>query len=387
LTVAPSVLSARTPSGRREQVATRAVFLVAGLAIASWAPLVPFAQNRLDVDEATLGLLLLCLGVGSILAMPVTGMLAARFGCRMVLIASGVVLVLVLPMLALADSIATLGLSLGIFGASVGTVDVAMNIQAVIVEKHGGRRMMSGFHGLFSLGGIVGAGMVSLLLGMGLTPSTCTLVVGAMLTILLVTAYGGLLTYGSEDAGAAPLFVLPRGFIIFIGLLCFLTFLVEGAILDWSALFLIAVHDVQARNAGYAYTIFAVAMTAGRLTGDLVVRKLGGTNVIAAGGVLCSAGFAVAVLASSQPLAFAGFLLIGLGASNIVPVLFTAAGRQTRMPSGLAISAITTLGYAGILAGPALIGLLADVWGLGVAFLVLAGAMLFVGASGRLADR
>lgn len=368
-------------SGAREQWATRGVFLVAGLAMAAWAPLVPFAKARVGVEDSTLGLLLLCLGLGSIVAMPITGVLASRFGCRAIIVASSIAVAIVLPFLAIVDTVAGLAVALALFGASVGTVDVAINIQAVMVEKDSGRNMMSGFHGLFSLGGIIGAGGVSLLLGLGVAPLVATLAIAAMLVVLLAFSFPGLLPYGNREAGDTPLFVVPKGVVIFIGLLCFLVFLGEGAILDWSALFLIGTRQVDAAQAGLGYTMFAVAMTVGRLAGDRIVRTLGGMKVVVAGGLVAASGFLLAVFAPTQPLAFLGFLLVGIGASNIVPVLFTAAGNQTRMPPSLAIAAITTMGYAGILAGPAAIGVVAQHWSLSTAFVLVAAGLVFVAAS------
>lgn len=368
-------------SGAKEQWATRGVFLVAGLAMAAWAPLVPFAKARVGVEDGTLGLLLLCLGLGSIAAMPITGVLASRFGCRAIIVASSIAVAIVLPFLAIVDTVVGLAFALALFGASVGTVDVAINIQAVMVEKDSGRNMMSGFHGLFSLGGIIGAGGVSLLLGAGVAPLVATLAISATLVVLLVFSFPGLLPYGNRETGDTPLFVVPKGIVIFIGLLCFLVFLGEGAILDWSALFLIGTHQVDPAQAGFGYTMFAVAMTAGRLAGDRIVRTLGGMKVVVAGGLVAAAGFLLAVFAPNQPLAFFGFLLVGIGASNIVPVLFTAAGNQTRMPSSLAIAAITTMGYAGILVGPAAIGFVAQQWSLSTAFVLVAAGLIFVAVS------
>jgi len=371
-------LAAQQPSGAIEQWATRAGFLIAGSAMAAWAPLVPVAKARIGADDSTLGLLLLCLGLGSIVAMPIIGILASRFGCRAVIATSSVALALVLPLLAVADSPLGMAIALALFGASVGALDVAINIQAVMVEKDSGRNMMSGFHGLFSVGGIVGAGGMSVLLGAGIQPLVATLVFSALLIVLLATSIKGLLPYGNHDAGHTPLFTLPRGIVAFIGLLCFLIFLGEGAILDWSALFLIDAHGVDPAQAGFGYTVFALAMTIGRLTGDWIVKTLGGLKVVVGGGLLAAAGFLMAVLAPTQPFAFAGFLLVGLGASNIVPVLFSAAGRQTRMPASHAIAAITTIGYAGILIGPAAIGFVAQHWSLSAALLLVGGGMAFV---------
>lgn len=380
-------LTERSRSGRRQQWATRAGFLIAGSAMAAWAPLVPIAKARIGVDDGTLGLLLLCLGLGSIVAMPMVGILASRFGCRAVIVTSTLVLALVLPLLSYVDSVAGMAISLALFGASVGAVDVAINIQAVMVEKDSKRNMMSGFHGLFSVGGIVGAGGMSLLLGAGVSPWIATLMFSALLLVLLALFGHGLLPYGNQETGHTPLFTLPRGIVAFIGLLCFLVFLGEGAVLDWSALFLIGAHLVDPAQAGFGYTMFALAMTAGRLTGDWIVKTLGGMKVVVGGGLIAALGFLLTVLAPNQPLAFVGFLLVGLGASNIVPVLFTAAGKQTQMPSSHAIAAITTIGYSGMLVGPAAIGFVAQHWNLSAAFVLVGAGMAFVALTWPLTTR
>ncbi len=373
---------APSTSARFEQYATRAIFLIAGLAMATWAPLVPFAKTRLGADDASFGLLLLCLGVGSLIAMPFTGALVNRLGCRKVIVTSTLAVVAVLPLLALANSFGQLALVLALFGASIGILDVAINIQAVIVEKASGRTMMSGFHGLFSLGGILGAGGVSLLIGAGLSPLAACLCICATVVVLLVLATPGLQKQGLQSGADAPLFVLPRGIVVFLGLLCFLVFLGEGAILDWGALFLISSQGADQAFAGLGYAMFAIAMTVGRLSGDRILRRFGNKRVVLAGGILSATGFLIAVMAPVLWLALAGFLLVGLGASNIVPVIFSAAGRQTRMPAGLAIASVTTMGYAGVLVGPAIIGLIAQYAGLKLAFTLLALAYLFVGLAG-----
>jgi predicted MFS family arabinose efflux permease len=349
--------------------------------MAAWAPLVPVAKQRIGVDEGTLGLLLLCLGLGSLVSMPLVGILANKFGCRAVILVSALSTACALPVLAAAESVPLLALALAIFGASVGAIDVAINIQAVMVEKDSGRNMMSGFHGLFSVGGIIGAGGVSLMLGAGWTPLVAACTISCLVLLLLMVSIRGLLPYGNRETGDMPLFVLPRGITAFIGLLCFLVFLSEGAVLDWSAILLIQLHDVDEASAGYGYAVFAAAMTVGRLSGDWILRTFGGRRVIVTGGAVAAAGFLLAVFAPSQALAYVGFLVVGAGAANIVPVLFTAAGRQTQMPPSLAISAITTLGYAGILVGPAAIGFLAHYLGLAAAFTLVASGLVFVAVS------
>lgn len=372
----------RKATGTREQYATRAAFLITGLCMSSWAPLVPFAKARVGVDDATLGLLLLCLGLGSIVTMPLTGIVTSRLGCRLVIAVATLLLAVVIPVLAFASTVPLLAIAIAAFGAGVGALSVAINVQAVMVENDSGRHMMSGFHGLFSVGGIIGAGSVSLLIGAGLAPFTVTLILSALLAILLALAWSGLLPYGNHDSEDTPLLVLPRGIVIFLGLLCFLVFLAEGAMLDWSAVFLVSVHGLDPAQAGFGYSTFALAMAIGRLSGDWLVKHLGGTRIIMTGGLLAAIGLGVAIVAPAPWIAFGGFLLIGLGISNLVPIFFTAAGRQSVMPPSFAIASITAIGYAGILLGPAGIGLVAEHASLELSFGLIALGLLFVAACG-----
>ena len=371
----------RLPAGA-EQRATRLVFFVTGFASASWAALVPFAKARAGLTDGTLGLLLLCLGIGSIVTMPLSGAATARFGCRRVIVAAGIAALLALPPLAAVSSLPVLVAALMLFGAGIGGLDVAMNIQAIIVERASGRSMMSGFHGLFSLGGMAGAGGMALLLSLGLAPLPATLCVSLLMAATLALAAPSLLPYGARSDG--PAFALPHGIVLFIGLLCFVLFLAEGAVLDWSAVFLAAIDHMDRSRAGLGYAAFAATMTVGRLAGDRIVDALGPRRVVLTGGLCAAAGFLLAVLAASWPVGLLGFALVGVGCANIVPVLFSAVGRQTVMPEPVAVPAITTLGYAGILAGPAGIGLVAHASSLPTAFLVLAVMLVAVSLSSRM---
>ena len=367
--------------GRLEQRSTRLAFFIAGVGVAAWAPLVPYAKARAGLDDGTLGLLLLCLGVGSIIAMPVAGALAARFGCRRVLTVGTLLIALSLPLLATVSGMAALVATLFVFGAGLGAVDSTANLQAVIVERASGKTMMSGFHGLFSLGGILGAAGVAALLGLGLSPLGATLAVVVLILAALIKAAPHLLTQRMQSPG--PAFAVPHGVVLFIGVLCFIVFLAEGAMLDWSAVYLTAERGLDTAYAGLGYAAFALTMTVGRLTGDAIVRRVGAKRVIVWGGLTAAAGLALATLVPAWEAALIGYALVGAGCSNIVPVLYTAVGKQTLMPESIAIPAITTLGYTGILAGPALIGFIAHGSSLNLAFMLVALLLLGVAASAR----
>ena len=361
---------------------TRTLFLINGLGMSAWAPLVPFARDRLQLSGASLGALLLCLGIGSLAAMPVTGTLVARFGCRRVMGFSTLLVLLMMPLLATADSHLVMAVALMLFGAGLGMLDVAMNYQAVQVEQAADKPMMSGFHGFFSLGGILGAGTVSLLLSRAFTPLHATLIVMAVMLLLLLWRLPVLMSQRLHQPDQ-PWLVIPRGWVAFLGLLCFILFLAEGAVLDWGALLLLQNPAMSPAYAGLGYAVFSVAMTLGRFSGDKIIQRFGRYPVMLTGALTAAAGMTLAVWLPWPEIALLAFLLVGFGLSNTVPMLFNAAGNQQDMPANLAISAMTTLGYAGILSGPALIGFISQWISLSGAFLMIALLLLAVAASAR----
>ncbi len=367
------MLSADRPATR---LATRLAFLVAGFGLACWAPLVPFAKERLGVDDGVLGVLLLCLGLGSVAAMLATGVLNARFGSKPIIIAGGLGMAVVLPVLTLASTPVTFAIALAIFGGTLGSLEVAMNIHAVEVEKAAACPLMSGFHAMFSIGGFAGSLLMTVLLSANAGAFTATAICAAMMIAGIVVARPRLLD--TTQAGDAPLFAIPRGAVLLLAILAAIVFLVEGAVLDWSALFLTSGGIVPTEQGGIGYILFAIAMTTARLTGDALTARLGDRATLFWGGVVAIVGFVIVLASPIRLLALSGFLLIGLGAANIVPVLFRRGGSQTVMPPGLAVAAITMIGYAGVLLGPASIGFVANHVGLPGAFWMLVGLLCVV---------
>lgn len=364
--------------------ATRVVFFLSGACVAAWAPLIPFVKDRFQLSDGRLGLLLLCMGIGSILAMPLAGALTGRWGCRRVIAGTLVIASALLPLLTIVPRLELLGACLLLFGATLGALDVAMNIHAVLVERAAGRSLMSGFHGLWSVGGITGAGLVGLLVTLG-TPLAFAALAVTVLSLGLLGACIRSLLPESADRGS-PAFAWPHGRVILLGCLCCVLFLAEGSVMEWSAVFLSKERGMEVAHAGVGFVIFATAMTLFRLAGDRLVRRVGPGRVVFLGGLCAATGFVLAAAAPWIPAALAGFALVGVGASNVVPVMFSAAGRQTSMPAHLALPAMTTLGYAGSLAGPPLIGLVAQWSGLPVAFGLL-GVLLALVAVSSLAVR
>lgn len=359
-------------------LATGIIFFIAGFITATWAVIVPFARGNTGVNEAQLGTLLLCLGVGALIAMPVTGWLTSRFGCRRVILVAVTLVIISTPWLSVLSNPLLLALALLVFGVGIGVTDCAMNIQAILVEKQAAKPVMSGFHGMYSVGGIAGAGFMTLLLAMGFSVLTgCLLAVAAVIIMTLVSA-PGLLTYANPAEG--PVFAVPRGSVLIIGIICFAVFLTEGTVLDWSAVYLTDVRAIPASLGGLGYTCFAIAMTVARLTGDRIISSLGRLPVVLGGALIAAAGMAMVTFIASWPLALLGYTLVGAGCANIVPVMFSAAGRQTVMPQSVAVPAITTLGYLGVLSGPAVIGYVAHYTHLAFSFSLIMALMLIVGA-------
>ena len=354
------------------QHATRAVFFIGGFGAASWAPLVPLLRERLAIGEDILGLLLLCIGIGSLLTMPLSGAAAVRLGCRKVLTFASLAFAVLLFLLSQVSEILAAVPVLLLFGAVMGCIDVVVNIQAVIVEKASGRRLMSGMHGLWSVGGFAGAGLFGVWVGgLGLSPTASTLIAAGIMTGAILFFARFLLPYGGEAGGR--MLAMPRGIVTFVGIIACIAFLVEGAIMDWSGVFLTAVRGFDMSLAGTGFTVFSAAMLTMRLIGDRLVQEMGQKRVILGGSLLALAGFLAVIFAPEAWLLYAGFFAIGVGSANIVPVFFSLLGRQKDMPIGLAVPAVSTLGYLGILMGPAAIGALAHAASLYAAFGLLAG--------------
>lgn len=356
--------------GMREVHAARAFFFIGGFGTATWAPLVPLLRERLMVGDDVLGMLLLCIGVGSLLTMPLSGALAMRLGCRRVVMTASILFAAILLLVSCVDALSLAVPIVLIFGAVMGCIDVVVNIVAVLVEKGIGRRIMSGMHAFWSLGGFVGAGLYGVWVGLlGLTPFQST-AIAAGLILLLTAVYGRhLIPYGG---GGGALLALPRGLIVFVGMTAFIAFLSEGAVMDWGGVYLTTVRGMDLALAGTGYSVFSAAMLTMRFLGDRVVQRIGALLVAVGGALLAFGGILLVMFAPVDALLYAGFFAIGIGSANIVPVFFSLMGRQNVMPVSAAVSAVSTMGYLGILAGPAAIGFVSSLTTLQTAFAMLA---------------
>src|SRR5262245_45975505 len=306
---------------RRARVAVSTVFLVNGLVIASWVPLIPEIKARHGLGDAQLGLVLLTMAIGSVLSLPLTGWLVGRFGSRVMTSVAGLGLCLALPLPIISPTVAVLTMALALLGALNGALDVSMNAQAVAVEARYQRPIMSSFHGLFSLGGVVGAAFASATMGLGVGHGWHIAGVTMASLVLVLLAAAQLGPWQAAADGTAPVFSVPSADVLGLGLLAVAALLAEGAMADWSAVYL---HDTLGTPSGQAATGFAafsLAMAAGRLGGDRLVRWIGPVATLRASSAVAAVGLAGALLLRTPAAAIVGFGAVGLGISNAVPVL------------------------------------------------------------------
>ena len=373
-----------------QRLSTRFSFFGLGFATAAWAPLIPFAQQRLHFNHADFGLLLLCSGLGAMLAMPATGKIVQRIGCRVPIGFALLLLAVLLPSLSLWTTPLMMAITLFLFGTAAGSLGVALNIQAVVVEKNSLKSLMSGFHGMASLGGLAGVLTITALLALSISSVMSAFAVSLLLVIIVflsvpynIKAVENTLLEASSKVKKSIRQRLPQPLIILIGIACFIIFMTEGAAMDWSGIYLTQQYGVNAAFAGLAYTFFAIAMTTGRFTGHYLIRYFGEKKLLTYSAICATLGLALVSIAPHWWLVLVGYTLVGTGCSNIVPIMFSRAGRQTVMPSAVALSCVSTLAYTGILVGPAFIGMIGELIGLKTVFMALSGLLLLIVALNR----
>jgi predicted MFS family arabinose efflux permease len=376
----------------RARSATKFIFLVCGIGISSWAPMVPYVKDRLGLNDGSLGVLLLFLGAGAIATMPLTGFLIHRMGSRKVMVISAFIIAITLPMLLVMHSAVAMAVVLFLFGSGIGAIDVAMNAHGVQVQNLYDKPIMSSLHGLFSVGGLCGAIGIGFLIKAGLEPLTAAICISVLLLTIVLTQARSLMDEPTEReivsrfsnegaAGTGNTGSWLNGKIIFLGSMCFMVFLSEGAMLDWSAIFLRDNRGMDKALTGIGYASFSVAMAVMRLVGDRIVSKIASRYVVIYGALLGAGGLALAIFTPWLVTTLLGFILLGVGAANIVPVFFSEGGKLKNVSSSIAIPAITTMGYAGQLAGPAILGFIANHFSLSSALGFTGFLLLFVSVS------
>ncbi len=368
-----------------ERAAVTLVFFANGLGIGAWAAAIPSLKARFMLTASALSLALLAFAAGAILVMPVAGLVASRHGAARAtrLAALGFALSLLLPQAA--SGFAALVSAAFVLGVANGALDVTMNAHAAAVERRWGRAIMSSFHAAFSAGGLAGAALGGFLASTN--PGLTMPAAAAPVAILAAFAWPALRDGDHAPSVAGPRFLLPSRAALPLCAAALVCMLCEGAMADWSGVYLRTVADASQDLTSLGYVAFSAAMLMGRAGGDSVVRALGRSVVVGAGAVISAAGLVLAVLLPTPALAPLGFALVGLGLANVVPAVFSTAGSVAASPAA-GIAMVATAGYAGFLIGPVAIGIAAAAAGLRASLLLLAAGSMVVGAlAGSLRNR
>ena len=355
--------------------AVSAMFLLNGALLGIWASRIPTIREAQGLDKSQFGLLLLVMAVGALLSFPVAGRLADRFGAVLLTRILAVLYAVSLVGIALAPvSVLALGATMFLFGATHGAMDVTMNSWATEVEKAAGRPIMSSFHALWSVGTGLGAlsgffaGQIDLETSLHFL--LAAVIFSAVCLPLSVVAWKSETVAGGSGSGA-PLVSLPKGILVLVGLVAFCTTVGEGGMVDWSSTFLIEVANVTEARAALGFTAYSVLMVITRLLGDRCIQAIGPVNMTRVSGGIAAVGALLAVLGGTFWLSLLGFSLMGIGYATIVPMAFSRAATENGVSAGTAIASVATFGYGGMLLGPPIIGGLAEITSIRMAFGIL----------------
>lgn len=350
--------------------AISAIFLFNGAGVGLWAAHVPVVQARAGLDTGVLGLLLLTIAAGAMAAMPLAGWLTTHWGTRRTTLTAAFVFAVMTSLLIGTAHVAALFVAAFAFGAANGALDVSMNANASEVEIARGTPTMSSFHAFFSLGGLVGAAGGGLIVEHGFGDGRGALAF-SLVTIVAVLLTAPRVLHTPASGGGAGQFALPRGPALLLGLLALLCLAVEGALVDWSALLMTERTGATPGTAALGYSAFSIAMAACRFAGDRLTLRFGSTTLMIAGGLSMLLGLLIAVASTHHALSAIGFALVGLGAANVVPLIFAAAANIPGMAPGVGVATAATVGYTGLLLGPPVIGWIAAQTNIAVALGVL----------------
>jgi fucose permease len=368
--------------------ATTGVFVVNGATIGVWVAHIPWVQERFDLSKSTMGVLLVSMAAAVILAFPVAGQAIVRHGSERIVWIGGIACALAVNLPLLAPHPLLVAAGLAVLGASSATMDVAMNSHGVKVEKDLGRPIMSSLHAGWSFGGMAGAGFAAALAGLGLD-ARATTALASLLLLATLFASASRIGHGSvAEREETPGFTLPSRGVVLLAVLCLLVMVTEGAMADWGGIYLRQELGASSALAALAFSFFTAGMTTGRIVGDWVNHRIGPVALLRFGALVTGVPLAALLLIGEPAAALAGLFLVGLGVSNGVPLMFSAAGRQPDTPPGPGIAAVSSMGSLGFLAGPPVIGVLADAVSLPWALATLiAGAAVVFALARRAAGR
>jgi MFS family permease len=374
---------------RATRITIALFFFGDGLLLGSWAARIPAVQRHTGLTNAQLGLALFAASVGALVAMPLAGWLSGRIGSRVVTVAALLAAAASLFGASLADGLAGLAAALFGFGAGFGAINVAANAQGLALERLYRRPILSSFHAAFSSGGLAGAGFGALVAGVGIGPRSHFGALAVGLALFALVSRSRLLAPEADAGERTVTLARPPRTLLVLGAAAFCTMLAEGAAADWSAVYLSHSVGAAAAVAALGYTTFSLAMVVSRTVGDPLNVRLGPVSLVRGGGLVAAVGLAAALLAGSTAASLAGFAAMGFGLGVVVPVLFRAAGSTPGVSPGVAVAAVSTIGWFGFLAGPPAIGFAAGAVGLrsALGLVVVATALLALLARGARVER
>ncbi len=380
-----SLVPAIDQSAARGRWAVAAMFLINGFIIGSWAPQIPFMLPRHSITEFTLGLMILLFGVGSVVAMSWAGWLINHHGSRTVVRGFTAIACFGLAAVVLSPTIPIACIALVIMGAVVGSMDVAMNANAVEVEHRLNRAIMSSSHGFWSLGGFIGGGIGGPLIARfgaenhALIATAIVIVIALIATPFLITE-----TAHNDTTVEKPKYTWPTNPAVYLlGLMALFSMIPEGAVLDWAALYLSKELGASISVSSLAFAFFAGTMAMMRFAGDSVRNRYGAVKTMRYSALIAAIGMCAGGLAPTPALAIIAFAFTGLGIANMVPIVFSAAGNQPGLSPGAGISLVTLMGYSGILLAPSAIGFTAEHIGYRVTYVTLSALLIFVALNSR----
>jgi len=357
---------------KNHRLAVGVIFFLQGLCFASWASRIPTIQQQLSLSESQLGAILLALPVGLMLSLPLSGWLITKVGSRKVVIFNVLLYSLILTTLGLAPNTYVLITGLFFFGLAGNMVNIAINTQAVGVEAMYQKSIMASFHGLWSLAGFVGASVGTIMIGNEIIPFYHFLVMLVVSWLGVAVSASYLIKEDSKTDEKQPIFAMPDKSLINLGIIAFCSMICEGAMFDWSGVYFKKVVLAEPAWVGAGYTAFMSTMALSRFFADWFTSKFGLKVILQLSGILTAAGLLIAVLLPNLPTAIMGFFLVGAGVSSVVPLVYSAAGKSTVLSPGVALAAVSTIGFLGFLIGPPLIGLVAGVSSLRGSFSIIA---------------
>lgn len=354
------------------RVAVSTLFFLQGLCFATWASRIPSIQQQLALSDSLLGLVLFAIPVGSLLSLVFSGVLVTCFGSKKVAANALLLYSLFLPVIGFANSPVLLIGSLVLFGMAGNVANIAINTQAVHLEARYGRNIMASFHGLWSTAGFVAAGIGTYAIGKGIVPLTHFVLIATLLVAGVACSFHYLLPDEKRNVTATKLFVKPDRALLTLGILAFCCMICEGAMFDWSGIYFQKVVRAEKDWIGAGYTAFMCAMASGRFVADWVANRLRFQRTIFFSGLLIATGLCIAVLFPLLPTAILGFILVGFGVSSVIPLVYSEAGKSTSTSAGMALTAVSSIGFLGFLMGPPVIGVIAGAFSLRISFALIA---------------